>query len=184
MNLELSRAESRPVERAPILSPTGLTWLLIAMCAVPMVTIMTLSWYLPTVHEGELEASIKAVGLPPGSFYDAHYSDRPRVPTGELIVKNESDQDWTHLNIQVNHSYQIYERNPIPAGEYRTFKLDRFVSRTGATFNLRYNPLRSVRIYARRPTKDRATFYCEYPWQDVPEPPQAASEPSPEETAK
>jgi hypothetical protein len=178
MNQALASCESTGSAAAPILSPTGLTWLLIAMCVIPIVTITALFSYLPKVYEGELKASVRAVGLPPGSFYAVRFSDRPPVPTGELIVKNESDQDWTHLNIQVNHFYQIYERNPIPAGEYRSFKLDRFVSRTGATFNLRYNPLRSVRIYARRPTKDRATYFCEYPWQDVPDPPRAAADPS------
>ena len=159
--------ESSAYQKAPRLSHFWLTALLLGMCVVPLATIAVLFAYLPKVEEGTLQASVSAVGLPPGKFYEQYYSDRPPVPTGELIVRNTGKQDWTHLNIQINGNYQIYERVPIPAGEERRFKLDRFVSRTGATFNLRYNPLRHVRIYARRPTKDRATYSCDYPWEEV-----------------
>ena len=158
---------TKVLQDAPQLSSSGLTKLLIAMCIVPVVTIATLFWYMPPVHEGKLEASIDAEGLPSGSFYDQHYSERPKVEAGVLLLKNESDQDWTHLNIQINKHYQVYEHETIPAGEVRRYRLDRFVSRTGAKFDLRYNPLKYVRVYARRPTKDRATFATDFDWKSV-----------------
>ena len=159
--------ESSAYRNAPKLSRHWLTILLVIMCTLPIAIIFALFFGLPPVYEGTLEASVSAEGLPPAVFYDTEYYKRPDVPTGELIVSNNSEQDWTHLNIQVNKHYQIYDREPIPAGQTRRFKLDRFVSRTGAPFDLRYNPLRYVRIYARRPTKDRATFSTEFPWQEV-----------------
>ena len=165
----IARKESTALAATPKLSHGLLTGTLITMCIVPVLLIFLLFAYLPPVHEGQLEASVGAAGLPAAAFYDTRYDLRPAVPTGELIVRNESDQDWTHLNIQINKHYQIYERNPIPAGEERRFKLDRFVTRTGATFELRYNPLKHVRIYARRPTKDRATFATDFDWQSVTE---------------
>ena len=154
-------------KNAPVLSHRWLTTLLIVMCALPIAVIFALFYGLPQTHEGTLEASIDADGLPTATFYDTEYYDRPAVPTGDLLVTNNSEQDWTHLNIQVNKHYQIYDVEPIKAGETCRFKLDKFVSRTGARFDLRYNPLRYVRIYARRPTKDRATYSSEFAWQDV-----------------
>ena len=158
---------SHVVRNAPQLSANGLTKLLIAMCIVPVVTITTLFWYMPPVHEGQLQASIEAEGLPPGSFYDEHFSERPKVDAGVLILKNDSEQDWTHLNVQINKHYQVYEHEAIPAGESRRYRLDRFVSRTGAKFDVRYNPLRFVRVYARRPSKDRATYASDFDWESV-----------------
>ena len=157
-----SDLESSAMQASPRLSHRRLTLMLAIMCFVPVVTILTLWQMMPPVHEGQLEASVASVGIPPAAYYETHYSKRGEVPPGELLVKNESDQDWTHLNIQINRHYQIYDIEPIPAHSERTFRLDRFVSRTGARFQVRYNPLKSVRIYARRPTKDRATFFHEF----------------------
>lgn len=154
--------QSSELKSSPHLTPVGLTVLLFVMCFVPVVTILQLWRILPPVYEGELKAAVSAQGLPPASFYENHYSERPEVPTGQLIVRNLSDQDWTHLNIQINHHYQIYDTEPIKSGQTRLFDLDRFVNRTGARFSLRYNPLRFVRVYARRPTKDRATFEFDF----------------------
>ena len=162
-----SSLRSSAHKNAPTLSHRWLTTLLVVMCALPIGVIFALFYGLPQVYEGTLEAGIDADGLPAASFYDEEYYDREKVPTGELIVTNQSKQDWTHLNIQINKHYQIYDRQPIPAGETRRFKLDRFDSRTGAKFDLTYNPLRYVRVYARRPTKDRATYSSEFAWQDV-----------------
>lgn len=159
--------QSTQRSQSPRLSHRALTGTLIVMCLVPVVLLTVLFWYLPPVYEGKLKAGVRGEGLPPGEFYDTRYDLRAAVPIGELVVRNESDQDWTHLNILVNGFYQIYDREPIPAGEERRFKLDRFVTRTGATFELRYNPLKHVRIYARRPTKDRATFDADIDWKSV-----------------
>ena len=153
---------STEVAQSPRLSHRALTIILVCMCLVPVATIFALFNFLPPVFEGQLQASVSADGLPTEEFYQVEYYKRPPFSGGELIVNNESDQDWTHLNIQVNKHYQIYDTEPIPAGTSKRFQLDRFLSRTGARFSLRYNELKSVRIYARRPTKDRATFYHEF----------------------
>jgi len=165
---ELSQRQSRVYENAPKLSSRGLTSLLIGMCMVPVVTLFALKQFLPPVYEGKLEASITAEELPPASFYDVDFRERPPVDSaGVLIINNESDQEWTHLSIRINKHYQIASQEPIAAGESKRYRLDRFVSRTGARFQLRYNPLKYVQIYARRPSKDRATFSSAFDWKAV-----------------
>lgn len=159
---DFGAADSTALANSPRLSPRGLTTILIFMCLVPIVTLLVLWQLLPPVEEGTLQASVESAGLPPAAYYLVDYDKRSPFEGGELIVHNESKQDWTHLNIQVNRHYQIYDVLPIPAGETARFRLDRFVSRTGARFSLQYNQLKSVRIYARRPTKDRATFYHDF----------------------
>ena len=153
---------SSSLKSTPQMTSRALTTMLCLMCLVPIVTIVVLWQMMPPVFEGQLQAAVSTIDLPPAEFYEPHYSERPDWTLGELVVRNESDQDWTHLNIQVNRHYQIYDIEPIPAHGERNYKLDRFVSRTGARFQLRYNPLKSVRIYARRPTRDRATFYHDF----------------------
>lgn len=150
------------------MTPFGLTVLLVMMCFIPIVTIFLLWKNMPAVYEGELEAAVSAKNLPPDSFYEVHFAERSAVEPGQLLVRNLSDQDWTHLNIQINHNYQIYDIAPILAGETREFELGRFLNRTGARFQLRYNPLLYVRIYARRPTKDRATFEWNFEENGIP----------------
>ena len=150
-------------KQSPRLSHKALTLALIAMCLVPVATILALWNYLPPVYEGELEANVYAEGLPPEDFYQVEYYKRPPFKGGVLVLQNQSDQDWTHLNIKVNGHYQVYDKEPIPARGERRYELNRFLSRSGARFSLQYNELQAVRIYARRPTKDRATFYHEFP---------------------
>ncbi len=158
----INQVRSKAFENAPNMSSQSLTAMLIAMCLVPPITIFTLWNSLPPVYEGQLDATVAGQNLPADQFYEAHYADRPKYSDGQLVVRNNSDQDWTHLNIMVNHYYQIHDSEPILAGQERVFELNRFISRTGARFDLTYNPLRNVRIYARRPTRDRATFYHDF----------------------
>jgi hypothetical protein len=155
--------ESSLQKQSPRLSHRALTLLLLGMCLIPVATITALWQYLPPVHEGELEANVYAVGLPSADFYQVEYYKRPPVEGGVLVLENRSDQDWTHLNIQVNGNYQVYDKDPIPAHGERRYELKRFVSRSGARFSLQYNELSRVRVYARRPTKDRATYFHEFP---------------------
>ncbi len=157
-----STGQSTALGKSPRLSHRGLTATLIFMCLVPVATILAMWQFLPPVFEGKLEAEVSTEGLPSAEFYAVDYYERPEFEGGVLLIHNASDQDWTHLNIQVNTHYQIYDIEPIPAHTTIRFDLDRFLSRTGARFSLQYNELRSVRIYARRPTKDRATFYHEF----------------------
>jgi len=162
-NLSEYAFDSSEQKKAPQLSHRGLTIMLTLMCLIPVATIAALWGYLPPVHEGELEANVVAENLPAKDFYTIDYYKRPPYDQGVLILKNESDQDWTHLNIQVNGNYQIYDKEPIVARGERRYDLSRFLNRTGARFSLQYNELNRVRVYARRPTKDRATFYHEFP---------------------
>lgn len=149
---------TREEKAAPLLSHRGLTIMLLLMCFVPMVTIIVLWQYLPNVYEGKLKADVVAEGLPTFDFYETVYYERPPFEGGAIIVQNKSDEDWTNINLQVNGNYQIYDNEPIPAGTEKRFLLDKFLNRTGARFSLQYNELNRVRIYARQPEGDRATF--------------------------
>jgi hypothetical protein len=161
--------DSSEQKTSPRLSHRGLTIMLALMCLVPVVTIFVLWKFLPPVIEGELEAHVYAEGLPSAEFYADEYYDRPPFAGGVLVVENRGDLDWTHLiNIQVNRHYQIYDSETFPAHSVKRYELDRFLNRTGARFSLRYNELKSVRIYARRPTKDRATYYREFETHEKP----------------
>lgn len=144
------------------MSPYGLKITLAVMCFVPVVIILALFSYMPAVHEGQLECRITASGLPSQAFYETRYDLRPEFGGGKLVIENLSDQDWTHLNIQVNHHYQIHDSKPIAAHSKRVFDLERFLNRTGARFKVRYNELNYARVYARRPTRDRATYACKF----------------------
>lgn len=147
---------------APRLTQRGLTVLLLGMCLIPAVTICVLWSYLPRVYEGELRANAWTEDLPPAEFYELPFGQRQRVHKGSVHICNESDQVWTMLNVQINHFYQIYDRDELLPGQTRAYELKKFVTRTGAAFDLRYNPVRNVRIYARRPTKDRATYFKDF----------------------
>ncbi len=149
---------TREEQAAPKLNHQWLTMLLMLMCLIPVTTILALWRYLPDVHEGQLEAEVHAEGLPPKEYYATEYYKRLPISDGVLVLKNKSDVDWTHLNVQVNGNYQIYDRDPIPSQGQREYVLGKFLNRTGARFQLQYNELDRVRVYARRPTKDRATF--------------------------
>ena len=149
---------TREEQAAPKLTHHSLTMLLTLMCLIPVTTIFALWGYLPDVHEGQLKAEVYAQGLPPKEYYSTEYYKRLPISDGTLVLKNNSDVDWTHLNVQVNGNYQIYDRETIPAHGQREYILGKFLNRTGAKFQIQYNELDRVRVYARRPTKDRATF--------------------------
>ncbi|MEZ6096173.1 MAG: hypothetical protein R3C03_18435 [Pirellulaceae bacterium] len=154
--------------KIPTLSHKTLTWVLILMCAIPVVVIICIWQLLPNVEEKQLLAKVSARDLPAAEHYLLPLDSRPELKkTGKLVVTNIGDGDWTQYNIEINRqyagSYQIMEHlEPIRAGETKEFELDRFVSRAGARFDLRYNPLKTVRIYARLPSSVRATYYYSF----------------------
>jgi hypothetical protein len=154
----------REIDRSPRLSTKSLTLLLGLMCLVPVATIFAIFNYMPPVHENKLQATVEGVDLPDQATYDLPFDDRPPLKKkGKLRVTNTGPDNWTNYNIRINRqfgdSYQIYEHHePINAGESKEFELAEFVSRSGARFDLRYNPLRNVEIYARLPSSERATF--------------------------
>ena len=155
---------SKAMQQSPQLSSAALTKLLIGMCLLPVITIFVLWIYMPPAAEGELNCQFTTAGLPDQDYYAIDYENREPFEGGELIVTNLEDHDWTHLNMLVNGHYQIYDKEPIAAGTAKTYKIERFVSRAGARFSLRYNQLKSARIYARRdnPEHDRATYSCTF----------------------
>ena len=157
---KLANQQTKVAANISTLSPEKLRVILAIMCIVPVAIILALFAYMPPVYEGLLEAKITATGLPPAVFYDQRYDLRPAFGGGKLVVENLSDQDWTHLNIQVNHHYQIIDKEAIKAHSTRVFDLEKFLTRTGARFSVRFNELNYARIYARRPTRDRATYAC------------------------
>ena len=159
--------ESSAQRRSPRLSARGLTVALVVMTVIPIGTVLAIWKYLPQVYEGQLDATATAEALPPADFYLVRYDLRPPYNGGELVIHNHSDQDWSHLNIQVNGFYQIHDIEPIPAGESKSYKLGKFLTRSGGRFKLQYNQLKRVRVYARLPGGDRATFAHEF--ETVPE---------------
>lgn len=153
--------------KAPRLSARGLTIALMLMTAIPTGTVLAIWTFLPQVYEGQLQAAATSDGLPPADFYLPRYDLRPPWSGGQLTLHNNSDEDWSHLNIQVNGFYQIHDIEPIPAGESKSYHLEKFLTRSGARFKLQYNQLKKVRVYARLPGGNRATFAHEF--ETVPE---------------
>jgi hypothetical protein len=147
---------------SPTLSQRTLTYMLIAMCCVPVITIFSLWAYLPEVHEGQLLASVATEGLPGEDFYAVDYYDRPPFEGGFVIVRNDSDVEWSNMEIKANHFYQTYDFDVLKPGEERRYLLSKLITRQGHTFQVRYNRLKSIRIYARQPKGDRATFYQDF----------------------
>jgi hypothetical protein len=136
--------------------------ILVLLCVLPVATIALIWNNLPKTEEGKLKAKVATIGLPAPEYYRTNFRDREPHTGGELLVTNISDQEWTNWSITVNNAYQLFDKDPIKPGETVSFKLEGFVSRSGARFSLRYNEIKSVMIYARRPTGDRATFYHEF----------------------
>jgi len=154
-------------QKAPRLSARGLTAALVLMTLIPTCTVLAIWKFMPQVHEGQLNASATSAGLPPADFYLPRYDLRPPWQGGELILHNNSDEEWSHLNIQINGFYQIHDIEPIAAGESKSYKIEKFLTRSGARFLLQYNQLKRVRVYARLPGGNRATFAHDF--ETVPE---------------
>lgn len=150
-------------KRSPSLGGRSFLVILVLLCAVPVIAVALIWQNLPPVAEGKLEAHADATGLPNPDYYQIDYRKRPPHSGGELLITNTGSMEWTNINISINTFYQIYDNVPIPPGETARFELDSFVSRTGARFSLQYNELKSVRVYARLPTKNRATFNHTFP---------------------
>ncbi len=155
----LSNSPSSKVRSAPVLTRRGLTTLLALMCFVPVITISWLQLTMPPVRPGELKAEVALQSVPPASYYELPTDQRTPMPLATIIVKNTGDEPWTHINVRINRNYQIYEHNvPLQPGQARGFLLDRFVSRTGSTLNIRAERPKDVEINSRLPDGSRATF--------------------------
>ena len=151
--------QSLAVRAAPRLSKERLSLLLILMAITPVLTIIWLQAVLPPVKPGKLPAEASLYNVPPPSYFEQKVSERPTLPPASVIVKNVGDEEWTHINIRINRNYQIYEYGaPLLPGSERNYRLDRFVSRTGATLDVSRVRINDIEIYARLPNRSRATF--------------------------
>ena len=149
-------------QASPVLGRKRFILVMALLLTLPVGTVALIGLFLPPVQEGKLEAKIQAVGLPDPEFYQVKYNERPEFEGGFLLVTNTGEEEWTNFEITLNTFYQIYDYKPIKPGETVSFNLNRFISKMGAKFSLRYNEVRYVRIYARLPTKKRATYYQQF----------------------
>lgn len=155
---------STALRQAPRMSSRTLTILLALMCMVPFVTIMTLWKIMPPVKEGELEVTVTPVAVPDIEYYLVPIEARADVSESSITIRNDSDNDWSHIVVKINKHYDIKDKGPIPQGSERSYLLNRFISRTGARFDLRQLPLRHVRVFAKQVGKgNRASFDVDYP---------------------
>ena len=151
--------QSSTIRTAPKLSGRGLTILLCFMCVVPVVTIAWLWSVMPPVFEGQLNADVSIVGAPPMDYYNRRLHERPPIQNVKVLVKNRGPEAWTNINVRVNKLYQIYEYRVLTEpGTVTEYDLTRFIFRNGAGFDIRFNPVKHVEIYARLPDGSRATF--------------------------
>lgn len=157
-------AQSSVLQQAPRMSARTLTILLTCMCCVPAITIFTLWKIMPPVKEGKLEVTVTRVEVPDIDYYLQPIEDRADVSESRITIVNDSDNDWSHIVIRVNGHYNVQDEGPIQAGGERSYLLNRFISRTGARFDLRQIPLRHVRVFAKQLGKgNRASFDVDYP---------------------
>ena len=150
---------------APRLSARGLTILLVLMCCVPVVVIAILFAVLPPSPEKTLQAGVRLIGCPDSDYYDTHFAQRePAGDDAVLILKNDSDDEWTHMYLRINRlfSADAYEGEPLAPGEEKVFEISRFQTRTGAQLDLTYNPVRNVEVYARLPSGARAVYVRDF----------------------
>jgi hypothetical protein len=150
-----------------------LTGLLVTVTLIPPTMIVVLWAILPPVKANQLLAEVHVENAPSPSFYLQEFSDRTFDSNVQIIVKNVGDVPWTNINVRVNRYYNIYDHeHPVRPGDQRAYLLSRFLYRD-VFFDMRYNPVRTVMVYARLPDGSRAT----YSWP--PESPRLPSSQSP-----
>ena len=147
---------------SPKLPREMLITVLAVMMATPVITILLLWKFMPPVHEGKLDATVTTMAVPQPDFYQVPHDQRPKFEGGSILVRNNSDYDWTHVKMRVNGFYSAFDVEPIEAGTEKEFLLSKFITRSGHGFQVGLVPVKSVSIYARRPGGDRATCDVEY----------------------
>jgi hypothetical protein len=139
-----------------------LTGLLVTMTLIPPLMIVLLWSILPPVRANQLEAEVHIENEPPASFYSMDFADREFNPNVNVVIKNIGVQPWTNINVRVNRWFNVYDQEyPVLPGDQRSYLLSRFLSR-GVFFDMRYNPIREVLVYARLPDGSRATFWKKF----------------------
>lgn len=144
------------------LSRKGLVAMLIAMFIIPVATVLTLWYYLPPVSLYALDATVEVVALETAKEFDRR-DPNPKVPEPRLVITNTGDQNWTHMIVEINRRYKVYRTDAVvePGGTIE-FGMDFFQTREGVFFAPGRIPLKHVRIYARLPSRARATYEKEY----------------------
>ncbi len=156
--------QSSAMARAPRLSAGTLTIMLVLMCCIPAITVYALWQVLPPAQEDKLEATITKVGVPDLEYYFDDIAERQDVQDAYIVLTNDSESDWEHIFVKVNHHYDIRDLEVLKAGTERKYLLRNFISRTSARYDLRQIPLRHVRIFAKQmDTGARATLNLEFP---------------------
>lgn len=132
------------------LSSRGLTVLLVLMCAIPVVTVLTLHFTLPSIEAGKLEADIRLSAHPDSDYYDQDIYKRKFIPEASVVLTNESDEAWQFINVKINNQFFIYDVDQkLKPGEQRRYLLSRFTNREGALFELRAQPVKEVLVFAK-----------------------------------
>lgn len=136
-----------------------LTGLLLSVMLVPPTMIVVLWSILPPVKANQLQAAVQIDNAPPPNYYQGRVDDRPFDPNVTVKVTNTGAEPWTNINVRVNRYFHIYDsEKPLLSGESRSYLLSRFLSR-GVFFDMRYNPVQQVLVYARLPDGSRATYW-------------------------
>lgn len=136
--------------------------MLIAMFVIPIATVLTLWYYLPPVSMHTLDAVVTLKGMERAEEYDRRETI-PSVPEPRVVVKNNGKDEWTQLIVEVNKRYKVYRTDEVvPAGESIEFGLDYFMTREGLFFPPGQIDVKHVRVYARLPSKSRATFETDF----------------------
>lgn len=144
---------------APRLGKKLLTGLLVTMTLVPPLMIVLLWSILPPVKANQLRAEVAINHAPPSDFYQLEFEKRTFDPNVSVVVKNVGNETWTNINVRVNRYFNIYDQEyPLHPGEQRAYLLSRFLSR-GVFFDMRYNAVQDVLVYARLPDGSRATYW-------------------------
>lgn len=126
---------------------------------VPATVILGLFWYLPQVQEGNLQAEVRLENVPPAEFYKLDFEERPKVDRGIIAVENLGQEEWTNFYIRINKAYSINDKDPIPAGETRRYRLDKFISKFGgAPLDIQLVQVTNVEVYARVTSGARHTY--------------------------
>jgi hypothetical protein len=149
--------------QAPRLTSRHLTILLALMCMTPVVIIALVFWQLPSVKMNQLNAQVKILGGPPDSYYQLPFKERIYLPELQIAVTNTGEETWTNLYVRINHDFTVFEAGvPFHPGETRDYLVNRFTSKKGAFYDMRYNPIGEVMIYARLPDGSRATHFAHF----------------------
>lgn len=144
------------------LSRKSFVAMLVAMFIVPIATVLTLWFYLPPVSMYTLDATVTLVGMERAKEFDRREAI-PAVPEPRVVVKNIGQDEWTQLIVEVNKRYKVYRTDEVvPAGETIEFGLDYFMTREGLFFPPGQIDVKHVRVYARLPSRSRATYEADF----------------------